>query len=239
MMRLFSRWIVVFSLAVSLSPLSTLAATGKSYPVQWTHQLKLQSIKDIPNLLASPTYVNTQVKFITDNRAQHAIAKTCNDYFHLTKKGYVAETNIELSAESWFIANCDPLIYLLHAKPAKFSQVRGFNIQKEYGLLPAKLIFPNMGSDPQPRGTLQKAFPHARVVATTPTSITLDSKKAGMKTSISVLAWGDFNGSGYDQMLVFIANYALQGTYHSYTPYVLTRTTAKAPLTVVKLPGQK
>ncbi|MGB6976213.1 MAG: hypothetical protein WBE18_01985 [Gammaproteobacteria bacterium] len=228
----------VFFLTVILSPIG-LAANASNYPVKWTSELKLQSIKEIPDLLVSPTYVKSQVKYVTDNRAVHGIAKTCKDFFHFTKKGFVAESNREINAENQFIKSCDPLIYLLHAKPAKRSYIRNFNIQKDYGLLPAKMIFPNLGSGHQPRGTLKKAFPHAQVTIMNPTSITLSSKKDDMKTSVSVFAWGNFSGGGYDQMLILIANHALLGTYHTYTPYVLTRKGANAPITVVKLPGQR
>jgi hypothetical protein len=234
-MRLFY-WLVVFVLGAFLP--STSLAANANYPVKWTTELQLQSIQEIPQLLTNPGYVQAEVKYVTDDKNQQAIAKTCNDYFELNKKGFVAQDNAAIDAESWFIKTCDSLIYLLHAKPAKYSYIRGFNLQNDYGLLPAEVIFPNLGDGGRPKGDVKTAFPDVQANLVSPTSIILSSAKAGMKTGVSVLGWGDFNGSGYDQMLVFIANYAMAGTYHFYTPFVLARKVANAPIEVVKLPGE-
>jgi hypothetical protein len=236
-MRLFYLCLIFF-VTVFLSPISV-AANTSHYPVKWTNELNLQSVKDIPGLLASPTYAGAKVQYVTDNKAVHGVAKTCNDFFRFAKKGFVAQNNIEVNAENQFIKHCDPLVYLLHSKPAKQSYIRDFDIQKDYGLLPAKLIFPNLGSGHQPKGSVKKAFPDVKVNAMTPTSITLSSKKDDMKTTVFVIAWGNFSGGGRDQLLVIIANHAMVGTYHSYMPYVLTREGAKAPITVVKLSGRR
>lgn len=214
-----------------LMTVTSFAAGVDKYPVQWTSNLKLKSIAAIPQLFANPSYPGSQVNYVGGaNDAQMTVATTCNDYFKLTKKDYEPANNMEIAAESFFKLNCDPLLFLQHAKPAKQSFLRQFNLQKDFGLLPAKYVFPNLGDGAQPIGDVKTAFPDTTTSDASANHINLTSKAAGMTSDIRILGWGDFNGKGNDQMLIFVGNYTLQGTFHSYTVYVLSRDSNNAPL---------
>lgn len=200
-----------------------------NYPVIWTDQVKLNSLADIPKILS--TQKITEVQYSNDNTGQTAVAKTCEDYFKLRKAGFFPVNNMEIGQESYFKNTCDPLQYFQHAQPATMSYIRNFNLQTDYKLLPAAAIFPSLGNMPDPEGNLGTAFPDIQISGTpSKNSITVTSQNIGMEADISVLGWGDFTHSGNDQMLIFVANYALGGTYHSYTTYVLGKDSASAPI---------
>lgn len=201
------------------------------YPVRWTKGIQLNSLSDISQILLYKEF--GEVHYSHDQN-QAAIAKTCNDYLMLTKKGFFPENNAEVANESFFKKNCDALVYLSHAHPAKYSFIRNFDLQKDYGLLPAILILPNMIEGPA--GTVNEAYHDVRVQKrdkSSRTSIELISKSAGLSADISILAWGDFNQDGYDDMLIFVAVYATGGTFHYYSTYALTRTSKDGPITKI------
>jgi len=198
------------------------------YSVQWTPEISLSTLADIPSLLEREV---GEVQYTNGKDSQ--IAKTCNEYFKLTKAGYYPQDNMQIAAESFFKKNCDALVALQQAQPAKSSFVRNFNLQKDYGLLPASVIFPNLAEKNSPPGDLKIAYPDTEIKVLNPYSVELMSKKAAMKSIVSILGWGDFNQDGYDDILMFIANYVLDGTYHSYSIFLLTRKNADAPLLLI------
>jgi len=219
---------LVFILTILFS--STCLADN--YPVIWTPVVQLKSLADIPKILS--TQKIAVVQYSNDNTGQTAVAKTCEDYFKLTNTGYFPINNMEIGQESYFKNTCDPLRYFQHAQPATISYLRNFDLEKDYKLLPAAAIFPSLGDMPDPEGNLGTAFPDLQISGTpSKNSITVKSQNIGMEADILVLGWGDFTHSGKDQMLIFVANYALGGTYHSYTTYVLSKDSAAASIVKV------
>lgn len=210
----------------------TTMSFAADYPVLWTENVNINSLSEIPQLLTKES--TTSVNYISD-KGQRAVANSCARYFELTKQGYYPENNKEISGESFFKMTCDPLNDLLHAKPAKQSYLRSFDIQKDYGLLPAAVVFPSLGESSDTKDNVKAAYPDVFVQTKMASKIAIDlvSKKAAMKSHVDILAWGDFNNDGYDDMLIFVANYVLQGTYHSYTTYILTKKSSDGAIEVI------
>lgn len=226
---------IIFFLLLVFGFTYCVAGGGEDYSPQWAASLALKSLKDIPYLLAKEVSSDNQVSYIND-KDQKVVAKTCNDYLRLTKHGFSPLNNCEIARESFFRSICEPLEELQHIQSAKYSYLRNFDLKKDYGLLPAALVFPNVGNGPQPHGDVKTCYSDTKVensVSSDKASITLTSQLAHMQTHMAVLAWGDFNQDGMDDMLVFVANYIPSGTYHFYSTYVLTRKSAHAPLSVI------
>ncbi len=180
------------------------------------------------------------VKYVNEQN-QSAVATTCNDYIKLNKEKYFTADNYNTAMESYFVTKCNALIVLENAQPANTSFVRNFNLQKDYGLLPAALIFPDLSGEEQQNGSLHELYSDIQIEKNQSDdkySITLSSEKAAATTVISILAWGDFSHSGLDEMLILVAVYAyhFEGSYRSYNTYILTRKSANAPLEEVKTP---
>lgn len=213
----------------------SISAYAADYPVTWTKDMKVKSLAAIPALLSADI---GKVHYI-DNNDQKAVATSCNNYFRLTKLGYYPANNAELAAESYFKEKCDPLLLLLHARPAAESHVRNFDLKNDYKELPAAIVFPSITDVESPIGPLNLAFPDVTVEESpspaTSTTITLVTKAENMRAVISILAWGDFNHDRIDEMLVFVANYVPGGTYHSYTTYLLTKKSSSDPIVEVKI----
>jgi hypothetical protein len=220
-----------FTLGLMLIVGNGLADSVDDYPVQWSPDLKLKSLADIPSF--SVNQVIGAVEFSNDAKP----VTTCHEFFEQRKLGHFPTNNAESIAESFFINSCVPLIYLARGKSAKISYIRNFNLQKDYGLLPAADILPNTGDGPQPIGDLINAYPDLHVNSSKPNQIDIESKKAGLRAVISIIARGDFDNNGYDEILVTVANSVdkeSKGTYRTYSVYPFTRKEPNAPIIVAK-----
>lgn len=224
------------------SPIHCYAGADLAYPVSWTSDLcigagclQLKSLQDIPALLQSQDvaevrYINTQNQIVT--------AKTCQDYFDFIHAGFVPLNNRAIAAESDFKETCDSLTALYHMRPAAVSYLRNFNLKKDYGTLPAAIVFPKFGDAARPPlGEVSTAYPDSQanlLNLSDPNNIELTTRAGGMMANMSVLGWGDFNGDGIDDMLIFIAQTALKGSDQYYSIYILTRYSQNGPFVVLK-----
>lgn len=199
-------------------------------PVTWTSEVKLNSVQSIPSLLTKQV---EPVKYVNDKN-QTAIASTCNDYFTLTKMGYSPADNTEIAKESFYKKTCEPLVTISNAQPAKISFIRNFSLKQDYKMLPASIIFPSLSGEETPYD-LKTVYPDVQVLKASNTSATLISRNADMESNVSILAFGDFNKDGYDDMLIFVAHHLVGGTYHSYDTYLLTRKSENGALIIIKL----
>lgn len=223
-MRMLSLLFLLF-----VSSFSWATPPAGSYPVVITGALKIKSIDQIPQKMNEQNVVSIQ---FTNSKNQKATADTCNEYFKLTKAGYLPANDTETAKEGYYRTVCQPLYYLEYAIPAKFSFVRDFDLSKDYKTLPAELIFPSLIVSSKPIGSLGSVFPDTQIMTNQPVtkySVDLISKKANMRAHVAVLAFGDFNRDGYDNILLFVAKYVLDGNFHDYSTYVLTRKVANGP----------
>lgn len=212
-----------------------------AYPVQWTSFVHLKNLNDIPVLLKSPDYVGNSVTYEKEN-FPNQIAKTCQDYFRLAHENYSPSNNYEIAMESFFIHACEPLQFLSQAVPAQKSYLRNFNLHKDFKRLPVGLIFPALESSPseqdmRPLGTVYSDIQLNKKKLDNKNLIEISSKKAGLVANISLLAWGDFNHDGFDDLLIFVGNYDYDfiGTYHSYNFYILTKTSKNGNFLELKM----
>jgi hypothetical protein len=78
-------------------------------------------------------------------------------------------------------------------------------------------------------------FPDATADLVEPQSIRITGY--GFATVVDLLAWGDFDHDGIEDVLLFLSRYATGGTFRFYHHVALTRLDEEAKLTMVDITG--
>lgn len=159
---------------------------------------------------------------------------TCQEYFELKNKGYSAETTYEITMESWFINACVPLKLLKQVKPSRITFLEDATFTKNsLETLPLDLVLilspeeeAKLKSAKARQLTLKQFIPDIYIEKTEKHQIVLKSKETGT-TSINLIAMGDFNTDGIEDVLVYVSHYVShyvsQGSYRDFKVLVLTK----------------
>lgn len=217
------------------------------YPVRWTSHVKLKSLGDIDSLLDKPVDMYADEKAASlvltspDGKTRREV-RTPREYLGLLDKGYYAFTTIDMTMESWFIVASMPITHLKRARPSQKSFVSAFRLSDD----PLKHLPPTLGSFGDDFESAQEAaksgktwkdlYPQTKVRVIDQHQVEMSDEC--MKHRIELVAWGDFNIDGVEDLLVHVCDYAVGGTFRSYGYVVLTRFTADSRLTVIDLPGK-
>lgn len=161
---------------------------------------------------------------------------TCLQYQQAVVDGYAITSNYDLSVASFYMLWCASLEWLEQAKPAKTSAFKQFDLIKAYGQLPSHLVF-SLATKPNNVRPLNKQFSDVTVVEAKSYSVMVESKKAGQRAVINVLAKADLSGNGQQDLLFSVADYAIGGSYRHYAVYAVTRAQPQEPLVEVKAPN--
>lgn len=202
-----------------------------SYPVKFTYLLKIAPTASVATEFNSK---KVGVLRFTTSGKEIVIATTCADYFNYGKQNYKLDKNQNETIEQ-FKNFCQPLLYLMQAKPAKVSYLRDFDLAKEYGSLPVTMIFPDMEGDSH-AVPVEMAYSDTTLknsMFDSKYSVTLTSSNSGREAVVSILAWGDFTDSGIDQMLIHVKTTTFDNTYQKSGTYIITRTSKNAPLSII------
>ena len=236
--------IVAASLAPACSD-DTNITQEQTHPVRWTEQFALDSLERLDAHLYDTVDMgdNTGPLYLTnpDNEDQRIAVTTGRQYFDLKRKGFYPYTTYDITIESWFKAACEPLLYLKKAKPARVSYIADFKLNvNPLSVLPPSLG-PIISGDEERRveqgvaqgKTWADLFPGTVVESAGPTDVRL--KDDNTLITLSLIAWGDFNGDGFEDVLVYRTFNVIKGTLRSYRHVVLTRCNSKDRLTVVPI----
>jgi len=154
--------------------------------------------------------------------------RTGQHYLDLRKQGYTSQTTYDISMEGWLIFSAKALDYLRHAQPSRISYVKEFRFDKlSVKNLPGCL---NMASRSLPRRGESPEWdaPGVKFLNSEPYKATVIAD--GRKSMLDIVAWGDFNSDGLEDLLVQLAYRYIQGTGRSYHNFVLTRKCPDGPL---------
>ena len=153
----------------------------------------------------------------------------CREYLGLSEKGFHAESSYSIAMESWFKSTCYPLQYLEKALPSRISHLKNFRLANEpLENLPLTLDLILSGDDERAaKAALEKGMtwrdfaPDAKVEVTNPNEILI--KREDSETKLTLLAWGDFNHDGVEDILLGVGHSVPSGTYSHYGHAILTR----------------
>ncbi len=165
----------------------------------------------VPLKLTPPDSITTKIP-----------VETCADYIRKMKEGWYALTQRDMDRESMFTARCGLLTALARARTPRFSYISGKKGLKNLDWLPASLL-PQMGEasasyaeapsdrDAQNRSVAEMvAAGECTVRQATPGYLQLIYNMNDI--SIRELARADFNGDGYEDMLVILSSKLKGGT---------------------------
>ena len=220
-------------------------------PIHWTAGIPIRDLNELANpepLLNHPVSFPTRTDRLTmvDGRGKAAVVKTVGDYLRFKSQGWRAKAASDGTLEIFAKAQLYPLIYLRRAQGARQSFVSDFDITDH----PLTNLPPTLGpvlSAEQAAAVAKRApgtaaadwkaiFPSTRVTTIDKNTIRISDRSAAgaAEVRLTVLAWGDFNHDGLEDVLVSAITFDRGGTAHHYALAVLTRTTKAGPLTMVE-----
>lgn len=238
-----------------LCAVSILGCGGVSrvtYPVRWTRHVELAGLADIEATLDRPVVTsNGEEELILLPPGRHprpADAEqgpdavrihSVREYLRYQDLEYYAGTTLEMMVESHFKFAALPAKYLKRARPSRESFVADLRLDSGHLRLPPSLGLDAVGEaegiEQSERlaaegQSWQEIWPEARFTGDE-TSLTVSDE--GCVVSIDLLAWGDFNGDGIEDVLLFVTWRAVGGSMRIYWAAALTRLAADAPLTIL------
>lgn len=160
---------------------------------------------------------------------EKAIVENCTEYFAKTSEGYSPYTTFDLTMESYFIRDCYPLLFMRTAILPRYSNFSAPVFEEGgLGLLPAALgqIFKIGDREICEEEADFEACLKAEIdgfdssmLNISPYEIAIDApdRLAGYK----IMAAGDFNQDGWQDLLLFTHYVSKEGSYRSYGNFCL------------------
>ena len=233
--------------------LAALTAVGCSRPnrpalpsaasdaVEWAPSLALASLSAVSARLVRPFADPFDVAALGPNGVpQQGTMASCTDYFAMRQKGFEPLAETDLAAMKVEGATCWALKALETAKPATGRPLRAFSLgQNALTRLP-----PVLGPMPSPTDTeirteatkagksWSSVDPEAKVVPNDEWNAQVKGKD--WTTDLHVLARGDLNGDGNDDLLIATLSTGSEGSWGEVRLRLLTSMPAAAVLVVAK-----
>jgi len=212
------------------------------YPVRWTQAVGPPSRQALQLQLERPVNVPFSFKVFEpdewredeEREVEGREIRTCADYARAKRKGWPqCCSNFEQKMEVYFKSQCDVPTLVLAAKSSRVSYIENFKLDAAaLALLPpslspiAEMEGPEKTDAAGRRGISWKKYePGLKLIATGPNWMTVEDK--GSRIDLEIEAFGDFNGDGVEDVLLFESIHAIGGSFHSFHVMVLTRTSAR------------
>ena len=220
-----------------------LAAADGPYPVWWSAELELDSLDQVEARLRRDLWPDFPegLKLYKAQGAGHvtAQARNCNSLIRLSEEGYYGGNSSNIGVQNYQRSICRAIALLGQAKPAFTSHLRDFVLNEEaVRYLPALVNL-----QPSCHSICQAYFKNKRGVPLTDfedierVEVTNEDKlivwTPGWRVKMSLVARGDFNSDGLDDILLVSHGGATEGTYGTANLYVLTRDKSGAVLRVI------
>ncbi len=172
-----------------------------------------------------------------DKQGRNHPIRTCDAYAAAIKAGWSAENNAQMMTEGFFIRGCDLVRLVLAAKPSRASYVADWKLDASaLAVLPPSIDDFNENSDAlkkaEDQGRSLKQFnPALKVADADPGKFAVQDENS--RYVLEIVGYGDFDGDGIEDVLLFQGSYAVGGSMHAYSPVILTRTKPAGVLSTV------
>jgi hypothetical protein len=192
-----------------------------------TNRINLEQLKDVP----VPEIVQFGgLKYVND-AGKEVIITTWRDFVRYRQAGYRDADNSVNVMSGWFWRTRGQIPFLETAIPARQSFVRGLRPGGDLVRLLPLDIAPMPGEESNAAADAIKQhkswleiYPQTRITEKTGTDLSL--RMGQDELSLTILAYGDFNHDGFDDMLVCYSQRVTDGTFYYSGLAVLTRTNA-------------
>lgn len=175
-------------------------------------------------------------------RDQTRTVDNCAEFIKAVQEGFHTSNALDYDSEGYFLERCVPVWFLRRAWPSRKSYVGDlrFDVAAPLSLLPAELdvlVSTDRDAEKQAavaRGDALLAF-HPGLRMTKKDAITVEwaePKPGTMEMTLKIMAFGDANHDGLEDVLFFQLGYNRAGSYRTYRPVVMTRKQEKGPLEV-------
>ena len=215
--------VAALALGMALGEATVAVAQGRDesasvpYPIWLSPSLDIKSFSEIEARLDRPLDSDERVEVTRNGVASsRQPARTCNQMLSLAAQGYKPDAGVDSYLYAIQKTTCEAVTMLRRVQPAKDSLVRTF-VMSEIALrfLPAR-IDPSVtcGSDGRwPGGDLtstpwrdyygfEGVGGRGRPVVTVRNQSEMQVKTAAAEMTFELLARGDFNGDGYEDLIV-------------------------------------
>jgi hypothetical protein len=202
-----------------------------------TNRINLEQLKDVP----VPEIVEFGgLKYVND-AGKEIILTTWRDFVRYRQAGYRDADNSVNVMSGWFWQTRGHIPFLEKAIPAKQSFVRSLRPGRNLVRLLPLDIAPMLSEESngvddaiKPHESWLEFYPQTCITEQTDTEMSLRMGRYEM--SLTILAYGDFNHDGFDDMLVCHSHRVTDGTFYYSGLAVLTRTNGTECLRTLEYP---
>lgn len=210
------------------------AAPAATIEARWTKSLAPATREDLEHRLAEPWGYSIDVyRSAPDGETSVAVMNDCASYFELSARGFEARPLYDQLAVG---ADCRALRAVAEAAPSRTSHLRGFRLdQDSVEVLPPDLSLVISDEDAD-RVEAASADGKSWLELEPIDTVTSEGEAAilvegeGWAVRVEVLAWGDFDGDGLEDVLVKLTGWLSEGSYRTTRLLALTRRQAGARL---------
>lgn len=219
------------------------AAEDGPYPVWWSAELELDSLDRVEARLRRdlwPDFPEGMKLYKAQGDGHVTVqARNCNSLKRLSEAGYYGGNSSDIGVQNYHLSVCRAIALLGQAQPAHTSYLRDFALSVEaVRYLPALVNL-----QPSCHSICQAYFKNKRGVPLTDfedierVEVTNEDKlivwTVGWRTTMVLVARGDFTADGLDDILLVSHGGATGGTLRGANLYVLTRDKPEAVLRVI------
>ena len=221
----------------SSSPQSSVYPVRYTAEVDWPKGKSLEQLKDFP--VGGLNHPEIGIEGIAMNKGSDTnlvTARSWREFCRFSEAGYEPADNANLVMSGWFVKKRGYIPFLEKARPCTISYVHelplNWQLLKELPIDLGPLI-----SDQQIEQAREATkggkfwidfFPAMKITKCTKTMMELEG--GGDSVRMRVMAYGDYNHDGYEDVLLYVAYEATEGTLGFAHTVALTRTGPHQPL---------